>query len=184
MNQETRRVHYHRTHIIKNQSNLIDSSTYSFNINIMSKLIYQKRELRIMKILETFQNDVYINVNECAREFQANRRNLTNQWSEMQFKSIRFSICRRHIEIQKRMLVDYIKHLDDMNMSLIIEFVVNVVNRLLFANVKLMNSNNSNVFSINIQICVHELNDLLLLLKNKSSIYFFWNHVSKSWNLR
>jgi len=100
----------------------------------MPQLTYQKRESRVKQAHEAFLNDDYTNVALCARNFACNRQNLQNRINGIPSKSKRFPTCRRHIEVQEQIIVDYITRLDNINMSLTIELVVNVANRLLSSN--------------------------------------------------
>ena len=94
----------------------------------MLQLSYEERELRVMQAYEAFQDDKYINIVLCVREFEYSWQNLRNRFNNIFSKSTRFSICRRHTNTQKQVIVNYIIRLNNINILLTINFVVDVAN--------------------------------------------------------
>ena len=83
------------------------------------------------KIVKIYFDEKYENVFKCVKNFELIKRNLTNRINDEIFKSTRRVFNQRFIDAQKQIFFDYIRRLNDQNISFDFTLVKNVVNYIL-----------------------------------------------------
>ena len=89
---------------------------------------YYARENKYEKTKEIYFNEEFEDVVKCARYFKIERRTLVRRIHDSVFKSTRRVANQRLNEIQKNVILDYIRRLNDQCMSSSFELIVKVVN--------------------------------------------------------
>ena len=92
---------------------------------------YHAREKRYLEITENWINGEFDSVAECVRYHHFKSKNFQKRVNEGDSKFIRFQSQNRFNENQEASLFHYLKRFDDMNMSSISKFVVEIVNYIL-----------------------------------------------------
>ena len=96
-----------------------------------AKFEYYAREKRYLEIIETWINNDFESIAECARYHDLKSKNLQRRVNEDDSKFTRFQFQNRLNENQEHLLLQYLKRLDDMNMSSISKLVVEAINYIL-----------------------------------------------------
>ena len=92
---------------------------------------YYARKKRYLKIIKIWINNDFETIAKCVRYHDFKSKNFQKRVNENDSKFIRFQLQNRFNKNQKISLFYYLKRLDDMNMSFISKFVVEIVNYIL-----------------------------------------------------
>ena len=92
---------------------------------------YYAREKRYLKIIEIWIFDDFETIAKCARYHDFKSKNFQKCVNENDSKFTRFQSQNRFNENQEISLFYYLKRFDDMNMSSISKFVVEIINYIL-----------------------------------------------------
>ena len=92
---------------------------------------YYAREKRYLEIIEIWIFDDFETIAKCARYHDFKSKNFQKHVNEDDLKFTRFQSQNRFNKNQKISLFHYLKRFDDMNMSSISKFVVEIVNYIL-----------------------------------------------------
>ena len=97
----------------------------------MSSEAYYAREKRYIDAIKVFHEGWYVDAAKCARAFEVTAKVLRDRLHEKTSKSTRIAPNKRLTEAQEQVVKNYVKRLDDQNMSLTSKLVVDVVNYIL-----------------------------------------------------